>query len=956
MTNPVDTNGGAAIQGDLNTGGGDAVLGHQINLTLVGDLSGERVDAILPVLRDLLARPDTSLVTEAGAGLGHERLRLRDPQGATVLLCRQAAEALLPAAARLGDPDAYLAALLVHPRYGHWARRYVPLAGTLTEACTPAGWDGIEPELTALEAIGEGAQRQFRRVPLADIAEALARHPAWVLLGEPGSGKTTSLHRLLIDLARARLQSGAGPLPLLLSLADYRGFASPLAFAAAVWRQRVGTDDLEDRLRAGGLCLLLDALNEMPFDDAADYRARVAAWRGFVQDWPGNRLVFTCRSRDYGEPLGLPQVEIERLDDGRVQDFLGRYLEPGLAATAWQRLAGAPLLDLVRNPFYLYILCWLVAGDQAWPTGRAGLFRGFVGHLLGREQQRHHPDWPGDLALTAGLATLAEGMQRLGEGTRLPKAQVLERLPTRVETPDGPLDTDPRTLLRLGLAATLLDTDLDGDLAGGSGQQVRFYHHQLQEYFAAVALLGRLRRGEDLADRWRHPVRKAEMPDPGPMRPDEPLPPPPTTGWEEPTLMAAGLAPDPGPLIAAVRAVAPVLAARCLVEPGVAAPPGAAEPTRRALLADLVDQRVHRRARIAAGDALGRLGDPRFEACEVDGVKILLPPLVEIPAGVVTLGSSWWEVWRLGRTGLSVADERRRHRVRLPTFAIGCYPVTNAEFTCFMADGGYGDGRWWDTAQAQAWRRGELKAGFVEDMLATWRVLKADPGLMQRQGWSQLNIAHWTKALALDEAAFRAVVEQRGAERPMDRPAFWTDERFAGPSQPVVGVTWFEANAYCRWLTERWRAAGDRPGRPLPAAVQVCLPSEAQWERAARLGTSRRYPWGRGWDPDLANTAEGQVLRPTPVGAYPGGASPAGVQDLAGNTWEWCASLYRAYPISPGDGRGDPEAEGHRVVRGGSWGRATRNARCAYRGRFQPGDFDDVLGFRVVLSLADSGF
>jgi hypothetical protein len=313
MSEKVETGGGAYIGGDLSTDGGDAAGRDltKIAINLIGDVSAGQVESALPILRALLVRRDTELCPEPEL----ERLRLTNPDGATVVISKAAAEALLPTAGRRADPEAYLTALLVHPRYGRWADRYVPLAGALTETKRPPGWAGdIEPELTALETSGEGAQRQIRRVPLADIREAVARHDAWVLLGEPGSGKTTTLHRLLIDLARERLQTGEGRLPLLLPLADYRDYPSPHAFVAAVWRQRVGTEDLEARLRSGGLFLLVDALNEMPFADGADYRARVGAWRRLVVEWPGNHMVFTCRSRDYGEPLGLPQVEIERLD------------------------------------------------------------------------------------------------------------------------------------------------------------------------------------------------------------------------------------------------------------------------------------------------------------------------------------------------------------------------------------------------------------------------------------------------------------------------------------------------------------------------------------------------------------------------------------------------------------------------------------------------------------------
>jgi formylglycine-generating enzyme required for sulfatase activity len=90
------------------------------------------------------------------------------------------------------------------------------------------------------------------------------------------------------------------------------------------------------------------------------------------------------------------------------------------------------------------------------------------------------------------------------------------------------------------------------------------------------------------------------------------------------------------------------------------------------------------------------------------------------------------------------------------------------------------------------------------------------------------------------------------------------------------------------------------------------------------------------------------------VGIYPGGATALGVHDLSGNVWEWTLSLYRPYRYQPGDGRNDPEAEGQLVGRGGSWSNEQRDARCAFRDRNLPDSFFNSLGFRVVVSLANS--
>ena len=159
---------------------------------------------------------------------------------------------------------------------------------------------------------------------------------------------------------------------------------------------------------------------------------------------------------------------------------------------------------------------------------------------------------------------------------------------------------------------------------------------------------------------------------------------------------------------------------------------------------------------------------------------------------------------------------------------------------------------------------------------------------------------------------------------------------------PVSRVSWEDAIQYCYWLNSE--LSGD-----LPSGYVLRLPTEVEWEKAARGENGNEWPWGNVFDKDKCNSYESSLGDTTPIGLYsPQGDSPYGCADMAGNVWEWTHTLYKPYPYRARDGREDENISGPRVLRGGSFYSNIRATRCAFR--FDYLNYLAYRGFRIVLA------
>ena len=792
-----------------------------------------------------------------------------------------------------------------------------------------------EPHAWTPEELSEVTKED--RVP---ALRALSQTPHAVLLGDPGSGKTTLTNHLALCLAMDELEPDAAwlarleewdPKWLLPARIELRKFAASAHVARAaegnagmVWQFL--KDQMEEHacpefypvfraelLEKGGV-VILDGLDEVPDTDRRRERVREAIG-DFAARTKKCRLIVTCRTYAYPSAAlaGFDAFPLLPFNAEQIAQFIDKWYEAVKGKEqlsdqeAWERAAmlksavnperNRYIADLATRPLLLTLMAMVYAAKGKLPEDRADLYERCVQLLLDSWQERKKVSGEIEKSLAEEIGVeegaIRNALNRVAYNAHARQGQSEKRQFRSADVQAS----DLKSALALDSEAKFQTVfryihHRAGLVYWRGGDTYAFPHRSFQEYLAACHLFTLQdppSAARDLVRRDPEWWREVYLLQVGQLR----LKLGTAVGFVTilcPELFPPKTAPDladwrsailAGQALDELRLKEQIEATRRRGESAawLEAP---LEYVRGWLVALLETTHLTPRERADAGLSLGALGDPRdlYELCRV-------------PAGEFTMGND--------RSG----EEREKpaHAVFVPEFYIARYPVTCAQYRKFVGAKGYEKLDYWKTQAAKEW--------------------------LQKSGQTT--------------------------------PVLWDDPRWNQPNLPVVGVTWFEANAYCEWLTERVASGELRIGSEAQPTIRnsqfaIRLPTEAEWEKAATWDAERKqkrvYPWGDTFDPDKANTYEGQnpIGSTTPVGIYPHGASPCGALDMAGNVWEWCNTLYQEYPYRLDAKHESAEAEGTRVWRGGSWEGTDIFARGAFRLYADPGPWLDNIGLRVVVA------
>ncbi|RIK72519.1 hypothetical protein DCC62_19380 [candidate division KSB1 bacterium] len=726
-----------------------------------------------------------------------------------------------------------------------------------------------------------------------------------VLLGYPGAGKTTLTKYFLLCFAGNKAEQQLGMpqpfLPILLSLRDIDP-ELPLTANILASLQKYHLDLSEEfflhYLQEGRAILLLDGLDEVPTEKK---RAQVSQWIHHQAHlaFPKCPVIVTSRFSGYRGEAILPgyylRLEIQDYGMPEVQQFLENWLigvethvhedsdywrqqAKSRAENLFQRIEAAPALrELAVNPLMLQIIALVHRDRGTLPERRVELYKECTDVLLERWDKAKGLE----VLLSAAqarqlLQPIALWMHSVENRREVSKAELLEFMQPHLGRIKR--EVDPEELLQ--------NWQERSGIFKGEGDIYFFHHLSFQEYLTAEEIRN-TRQSEIL-------VKQFDQ-----------------AWWREPTLLAMGLTNPPifadfmrvllranwrdGARVdfmlkcideALVKDEAPFVNALKRLkryEARYYALLALKHIATKASISALMSITSDKNRRIAkeAYAILTQVANQYYEYKEIlEMLEIELSEKVDVIFRHKTyeLSPRIFNPVELNAEYILIKNGKYKYsvtkkEVEVPPLYFARYPVTNKLYNRFVS---YLVGKGGEEAFAN------LPLGrFAESLRAKAKGIKG-----------------FTEYMGNDPKKWPETFKSK-----MD------DKRFLGDDQPVLRVTWFDAAAYCHWLSELQGARGSSPelvdGKEQDEHIIYRLPTEQEWEWAAG-GGKRKYPWGNEEPDENRANYEEKVGKTTQVGSYPVGATPEGLMDMAGNVWEWMENKYNT------------ESQ-RRAVRGGSW-------------------------------------
>lgn len=796
------------------------------------------------------------------------------------------------------------------------------------------------------------------------IEKWLEQSPALVILGDPGSGKSTSLKHIALINANAKHNI----LPILLPLN---------AYSAALDKNLISLEEFlpeyfhskRPTLDAAGLKLLFQqVLSEQKAFVLLDGLDEVGSNRGqvvqqveqFVRTWipdphtkqtTANRVVVTSRFVGYRDfPLADVRWKTVAINDWNVQEIEQFYSKFTLAAElAWsggedhslaRQKAAAEcqalmavvgdannkgIRRLAGNPLLSSLLALIKRQGVNLPDRRVKLYELYMDTLLRSWNRSRNLDGTPigvveeDAAVYALLAKLALHLRETNPQQGLIAEDAMQHYLRQHYQADNYARADADRMASAFLKSVHEHSNL---LIERGYQQYGFIHLTFEEYLAGFALAK-----EDVASlQAKIPtyLQQAKQ-------------------WKETLLLAMGviavLKTEREKANQILQFLLDTQQTECGLFVGeVLMDVGASQLGKRmtdAIKAYLIQLMQNPQAdilaRAKAGRILSEVGDPRQGVtikrhnngepmyAERKGKCHTLPDIdwVKIPADSFLMGT-------VGEEGYN--NEKPAHTVHLPEFYLSRSPITNAQYRCFLEAGLYEDKAFWyeklPTAASQ-W----LGGAFVGEILMATIVEEV-------------------------REKYRAWLKEDTARQ---QPRFWLDKKWSYDNHPVVGVSWFEALAYSVWLNEL--GASIKPEGLVASPIR--LPAEEEWEYAARGSEAWAYAWGNEADPHKGNYSDAGIGQTSSVGLFPPSLA-FGLQDMSGNVWEWTSSRWGKNANSPDftyTHWQEQQAQRNllkpvefRTLRGGSGYDGSEFVRCAVREGDHPTYRNVHVGFRVLLN------